>query len=114
MLILLAAVGLLDFHADAAPKWARYVTAATVCGLAAADLGTTAYAVSHGAKEANPLFSDGGRVRWGRAISFNAGACAGAVITAKKAPPRAVWLVHAPLIGAKAVTVGNNVRVILR
>jgi len=99
----------------AAQRWLRYVGAASVCGLAAADIGTTAIGTSQGGHETNPLLAHGGKPRWGRMIGLNVGVCAASIAVSRpQSPPFLQWGLTIPLAATKAYAVTHNVRELRR
>ena len=95
----------------AAPRWLRYVGAASVCGLAAADIGTTAVGTSQGGHETNPLLANAGRPRWGRIIGLNAGVCAASIVVSRPQIPAFVqWGLTIPFAATKTYSVTHNVQ----
>lgn len=93
---------------SAAPKWLRKASAIAACAASAADLGTTAYGVSHGGHELNSLLTNSRRqVRWGLNAGVNVGICASAIAAAKlRQVPDALAI---PLDGGIAAAKGTFV-----
>ena len=76
--LLLAAPGFSQERTSSKVKWLRRLTLAGACAASLWDVRSTQSALSAGAFEANPLFTDrNGNARMGRMIGFKLGACAG-------------------------------------
>jgi hypothetical protein len=88
--ILLALLALLAASLASAAPWLERASAVAVCAAGVVDLASTNYALARGYREANPIFGDHGRERWGAAIAFKASVCAGDLVLTWRRRSRAV------------------------